>query len=186
MREAEVTVVIPYHEARKTKGLLSRAVDSVLDQTVPCELITELDTDRRGAGPTRQAGLAKVRTPWVAFLDSDDYFLPDHVEKCLSFAKENEADYVYPWFHMNGGSDPFPMFFGKPWDSEAPHSTTVTILVRTELAQRVTFEGREGEDHWFTLRCVEEGAKIVHLPERTWYWSHHGFNSSGQPGRGDA
>lgn len=181
-----VSVVVPYHPARATNGLLDRAVASVHAQTMPHQLITVCDDSREGAGPTRQRGLEQVTSPWVAFLDSDDEMDPNHLERLLAFAAATGADYVYPWFRVVGGTDPFPFFFGKPWDDSAPHSTTITILVRTELAQQITFENREGEDHWFTLQCVEAGAKIVHLPERTWTWHHHRFNSSGRPGRGDA
>lgn len=183
---SDVTVVIPYHTARENNGMLDRAVRSVQAQTVPCEVIAAKDVHGMGAAVTRNHGLALVKTPWVAFLDSDDELNPDHVEKLLRCAEETGADYVYPWFNITGGSDPFPMFFGRPWDNDAPHSTTITILIRTELAKKIGFEGTYGEDWRFTLRCVAEGVKIVHLPERTWTWHHHGRNSSGMPGVGDA
>lgn len=182
----QVTVVIPYHTQREQNGMLDRAVRSVQGQTTPCEIIQAKDVHGMGAAVTRNHGLALVQTPWTAFLDSDDELDPDHVEKLLRCAEETGADYVYPWFRVVGGSDPFPMFFGKPWDDAAPHSTTITILVRTELAKGVGFHQVPSEDWDFTLRCLAEGAKIVHLPERTWTWFHHGKNSSGLPGRGDA
>lgn len=166
--------------------MLKRAEDSVRAQTVTVEHILAEDIHRVGAAITRAHGLALVETEWTAFLDSDDVLDPDHVAKLLLCAAETGADYVYPWFRVEGGADPFPMFFGKPWDNERPHSTTITILVRTDLAQRVGFRNIAWEDWDFTLRCMAEGAKIVHLPERTWTWVHHGRNSSGTPGRGDA
>jgi glycosyltransferase involved in cell wall biosynthesis len=182
----QVTVVIPYHQQRVANGMLARAVASVRAQTVPVELITVEDTAGEGAAVTRQRGIDQVTTPWVTFLDSDDEMDPDHIEHLLACAQETGADYVYPWFRVAGGSDPFPMFFGKPWDDAAPHSTTITILVRTELAQRIGFVGLYGEDWQFTLKCVADGAKIVHLPRRSWTWHHGSHNSSGCPGRGDA
>lgn len=138
-----------------------------------------------------------VETPWVAFLDSDDEMDPCHLERIYAAAQEQGADYVYPWFRVRGGGDPFPQFFGKPWDNAQPHQTTVTTLVRTELAQSVGFMypddgetfpdgNRAGEDWHFTLGCMARGAKIYHHPEVTWTWHHHGANSSGMPGRGDA
>lgn len=184
---SDVTVVIPYHQHREANGMLSRAVASAHAQTYPVKVLTVLDADRVGAALTRQSGLMQVDTPWTAFLDSDDRLDPDHIEKLMSCAEETRADYVYPWFRIEGGTDPFPMFFGRPWDDAAPHSTTITILVRTELAQRVGFRNVSWEDWDFTLRCMAEGAKIVHLAERTWTWVHHGSgNTSGRPDRGDA
>ena len=76
---------------------------------------------------------------YVNFLDSDDEMDPNHVECLLICAEETGADYVYPWFRVKGGADPFPQFFGKPWDNDQPHQTTVVTMVRTELAQRVGF-----------------------------------------------
>jgi hypothetical protein len=191
-----VTVVVPFHEARRRSGLLDRAERSVRAQTTPVELVLAEDIHRMGAPITRHHGLALVQTEWTAFLDSDDEMDPDHVEQLLACAADTGADYVYPWFRVVGGTDPFPMFFGRPWDDAAPHQTTITILVRTELAQQIGFHPpppdstvggqRGGEDWHFTLGCVAAGAKIVHLPRRSWTWHHGAHNSSGQPGRGDA
>ena len=191
-----VTVVIPFHEARRRSGLLDRAVRSVLAQTMPVELVQAEDIHRTGAAITRHHGLALVDTEWTAFLDSDDEMDRDHIEQLVACAESSGADYVYPWFRVQGGTDPFPMFFGKPWDDAEPHQTTITILVRTELAKQVGFHTpppdstihgqRGGEDWHFTLGCLAARAKIVHLPRRTWTWHHHPGNSSGEPGRGDA
>ena len=183
---SDVTILIPYHTAREHNGMLARAEKSARAQTYPCEIVLAKDVHGMGAAVTRNHGLMLVETPWVAFLDSDDELDRDHVEKLRRCAEETGADYVYPWFRSVGGSDPFPVFFGRPWDNDAPHSTTITILVRTEIARRIGFHGVYGEDWRFTLECVAQGVKIVHHPERTWTWHHHGKNSSGMPGNGDA
>lgn len=191
-----VTVVIPFHEQRRRSGLLDRAERSVRAQTIPVDVVLAEDVHRMGAAITRHHGLALVQTEWTAFLDSDDEMDPDHIEQLLACAEETGADYVYPWFRVQGGSDPFPMFFGRPWDDDQPHQTTITILVRTGLAQSVGFHEpppdsmvggqRGGEDWHFTLGCLAAGARIVHHPARTWTWHHHGANTSGEPNRGDA
>lgn len=186
-----VSVVTPFHEQRRANGMLERAADSVRAQTVPVHHILAEDIHRMGAAITRAHGLALVDTEWVAFLDSDDEMDPDHIEHLIACANETGADYVYPWFRVVGGTDPFPMFFGKPFDPSAPNSTTITILVRTELAKEVGFARNpnvqvSGEDFQFTLGCIAAGAKIVHLPRRSWTWFHGSHNSSGLPDRGDA
>lgn len=182
----EVTILIPFHQARQKNGMLDRAIRSSEKQTVPCEILPACDVHGMGAAITRNHGLALVTTPWVAFLDSDDELDADHVEKLLAHAKKTGSDYVYPWFRVQGGIDPFPQFFGRPWSNKAPHSTTITILIRTEIARRVGFRDVPFEDWDFTLRCIEEGVKISHLPEKTWVWHHHGKNTSGRPRQGDA
>ena len=187
----EVTVVTPFHEQRRANGMLERAARSVRAQTVPVEHILAEDIHHLGAAITRAHGLALVETEWTAFLDSDDEMDPDHIEHLLSCAEETKADYVYPWFRVVGGTDPFPMFYGKPFDPTAPNSTTITILVRTELAKSVGFAADPtvqvaGEDFLFTKGCIAAGAKIVHLPRRSWTWHHGPQNTSGLPTRGDA
>lgn len=190
-----VTVVTPFHEQRRANGMLDRAAASVRAQTVPVEHILAEDIHHLGAAITRAHGLALVETEWTAFLDSDDEMDPDHIEHLLACANDTGADYVYPWFRVVGGTDPFPMFYGKPWDDASPHQTTITILVRTGLAQEVSFHDASqntalatwgAEDWHFTLGCLTAGAKIIHLPRRSWTWHHGPHNSSGLPTRGDA
>ena len=196
-RTPGITVIIPTHEARVRNGMTKRAVGSVLAQTLPAaSIVIEQDLAGRGAPRTRHEGLMKASTEWVAFLDSDDQMKPVHLGRLMACAQATGADYVYAWYEAVGfGSDPLP-HFGKTFDPDNPTQTTITTLVRTELAQQIGFwkppEGatiggeRYGEDFQFTVECVKAGAKIVHLPERTWLWNFHGGNTSGLPGRGDA
>lgn len=195
----DITVCIAAHPARARNGMLDRAIASVWKQTLlPHRIIVQMDHDLEGGHVTHGKMLEGVNTEWVAFLDSDDEFEPHHLRRCLDFALEQEADYVYPWFEtVPAGGDPFPERFGTPWDDTNPVCTTVTVFVRSALALEVGFRGLDpdralrergamGEDWMFTLGCLERGAKIVHLPERTWLWHHHGFNTSSNPGNGDA
>ena len=186
-----VTVVTPFHAQRKANGMLERAAASVRTQTVPVRHVLAEDIHHKGAAITRAHGLALVETEWTAFLDSDDEMDPDHIEQLLACAANTSADYVDPWFRVVGGTDPFPMFYGRPFDPTCPNSTTITILVRTELAKQVGFVADPtvqvaGEDFLFTKGCIAVGAKIVHLPRISWTWHHGSHNSSGLPDRGDA
>lgn len=196
----DVTVAIPSIPPRVR--LLRRAVYSVLNQTYGAMgLSIAVDHYKEGAGPTRQRALDGVTTPWVAFLDDDDEFMPEHIEKLVWHAQETGADYAYSWFKVvrpDGiiiEEDPVfpPGHYLNPWDNDNPRQTTVTTLVRTDLARQVRFapvledgtiDGhRHGEDWDFTLGCVAAGAKISHLVEKTWYWHHDSKNTSGRPDR---
>jgi len=108
----QVSVVIP------TKGrpvLVRRAVDSVLNQTLrDIELIVIVDGpdpeteatlaeigDTRvkiivnpqssGASLARNIGADAAQAKWLAFLDDDDEWLPEKLEKQLSFAEAQHA-----------------------------------------------------------------------------------------------
>jgi glycosyltransferase involved in cell wall biosynthesis len=196
----KITVVTPTHPGPRAH-LLIRALESVAFQTLPAAAISvAVDVDRQGAAPTRQRALEAVQTPWVAFLDSDDLFLPRHLELLSKHAIETGADFVYSWFKIldAGGQvledDPiFPVtHYLNPWDPDDPIETTITTLVRTDLAKQVGFQAlnrgemNSGEDRFFTLGCRDAGAKISHLVRKTWLWRHHGQNTSGLPTKGDA
>lgn len=89
-----ISVVIPTHNRAK---LLPRAINSVLRQIQPYDEILVVDdgstddtaavvsqyrhvrylkTNHGGAGAARNSGIAESRNPLVAFLDSDDEWLP--------------------------------------------------------------------------------------------------------------
>lgn len=198
----KITVVTPSHPARMRNGMFSRAMGSVAYQSLqPAAISVAIDTDRQGAAPTRQRALDAVATEYVAFLDSDDFFLPIHLLVLADHLRETGADYVYSWFKIltpDGRileEDPIfpPGHYLNPFDPDEPIETTITTLVRTELAKEVGFQRLDrghaqnsGEDRRFTLGVLEAGGKISHVVAKTWIWAHHGQNSSGMPGKGDA
>lgn len=196
----DITVAIPGIPPRS--WMLARALTSVANQMAsPAAISVAIDVNREGAPFTRDRALAAVNTGWVAFLDDDDLLFPQHLSACMMHAEATGADLVYPWFDVLHGTDPFPQFFGTPWDNDHPHQVPVTFLARTDLIRDVggfshgfdpgmgsdpgvDIQGnRAGEDYQLILRVVASGARIVHLPQRTWQWDHHGGNTSGLPSR---
>jgi GT2 family glycosyltransferase len=110
-----VSVVVPAHDAADT---LEAALGSVLAQTAkPTELIVVDDASRdataamarsiegvsvvsldrrRGAGAARNAGIAAASSPWIAFLDADDEWLPQKLERQFALAAKNpDASLVF-------------------------------------------------------------------------------------------
>jgi hypothetical protein len=195
----DLTVVIPTIPPRRDR--LEIALNSVRNQTLlPAEIIIQDDVNKLGAPFNRDAGLARVNTPYVAFLDDDDYFYHDHLESLYTAIKEEDADIAYSWFDVIGGTDPFPENFGRPWDPENPIQTTVTTLCKTKTVrdaggfsntiglneeQLATFaQGNTiGEDFRMVMSANEQGAKIIHVPKRTWAYCHWHSNTSGMPTR---
>lgn len=187
-----IGVLITAHGDRVRNGMLSEALASVTSQTrLPDQIVVALDRDRElGAAGAKQAALNGITTDFTAVLDSDDYFLSNHLEVLERAQLETSADLVYSWFHtIPPGLDPFPThFFTDPWDPDNPRHTTTTILGRTSLMKRVGYREIEkpgwhcSEDDWLmSMGMIELGAKVYHIPERTWVWRMHGGNTSGLP-----
>jgi len=181
-----ITVALPTIPPRTGPGgLLWQAVQSVQHQTLrPVGGISvALDVDHAGAAVTRQRALDAVHTTWTAFLDDDDLLYPQHLEVLSTLAREHDADYAYSWFD---GNNPFPMHRGRQLDPQDPHHTTMTVLVKTELARDVGFWQEEpmhpewsGEDWQFTLGCIKYGARFIGTGDVTWHYRVHGANTSG-------
>src|SRR3954451_7426683 len=100
----EVTVVIP---TRNRPTLVQRSISSALAQKdVPTAVVVVDDgsdewaarevrrfagthvrivshVTSRGVSRARNSGLARVETPWVAFLDDDDYWAPEKLRRQL-------------------------------------------------------------------------------------------------------
>lgn len=196
----EITVVIPTIPKRKV--MLSRAMRSVMAQTLPARaVIVQADNDKEGSAVTRNRALESVRTPWVAFLDDDDQFLPHHLQRLSRALTETQADVVYPLPRVLDGRGrviPRQWMWGGPseFDPEllARQSyINISSVVRTDLAQQVGFkfvrnseDGGLYDDHGFYLGLYQAGAKFAHVHEETFLWHHHGMNTSGQPNKGDA
>lgn len=189
-----VTAVIPVHLPRLTNGVFDRALHSVRTQTRPVDAISiAVDTTHAGAAATRNDALRGVQTEYTAFLDSDDQWRPNHVERLLVTAQETGADVVYPWFTIApSGADPWPEREGQPFDENRLRTVDnyipVTVLVRTEMIQDAGGFRPLGppenpcDDYGAWLALLDRGATFHHLNERTWFWWWWAGNTSG---RGD-
>jgi glycosyltransferase involved in cell wall biosynthesis len=104
-----VSVIIPsYNRAQKA----SRAVSSVLDQSFKDLEIIVIDDgstddtidmleqfrdritlikhpENRGVSAARNSGINASRSPLIAFLDSDDYWMPEKLETQVRYLREN-------------------------------------------------------------------------------------------------
>jgi glycosyltransferase involved in cell wall biosynthesis len=187
-RTVDVTAAIAAIPPR-VDNLLTEAINSVHAQTVMLRggISVALDMNREGAARTRQRALDAVQTEWVAFLDDDDYWYPQHVETLLNLQRETDADFLYSWFD---GNNPFPMHRGRQFDAKEPHHTTMNVMVRTQVAKEAggfllpdgpLHQDWAGEDWKFITRCANAGAKFAGSPEITWHYRIHGRNTSGLP-----
>jgi len=102
----DITVVIATQPDRA--WMLERALDSIDRQTIPAaHVVVEVDRDRQGTAKTRNAALERVTTPWIAILDDDDWFHPNHLETLIAGANASWADLIgtYPEAASSGQQD---------------------------------------------------------------------------------
>lgn len=171
----------------------------MLCQTLkPAAVIVEWDHRRTGAAATKNRALSQVATEYVAFLDDDDEFLPEHLDTLRAYADSTDADVVYSIPRVPGtnfvSTEPQ---YGKPFDAEVLRQRSfiqTTSLVRTELFKQAggfqTPPGSDYDDWGAWLALLDLGAKFVHAPEVTFIWNHYGVgrpgvlgNTSGRPDR---
>lgn len=197
-----ITAVVTSIPTRNNDHLV-KALGSVFSQTKPVDaLVVVVDNAKQGAAINRDNGVAMVQTEWVAFLDDDDWWYPNHIEVLAAAAEESGADYIHPHYDVIGGTDPFPMFEGRQFDIADPHQIPITVLARTEVIRAVGGYSempdnlgpddpglvdptgvRSGEDWRLTLRLGAAGYKFHHIPQRTWCWRHWAGNTAGLPSR---
>lgn len=207
-----ITVVVPTIPPRevlrdRATASINRATYELQERKfgVETRMILAVDGAHQGAAATRDKGLREVETEWVAFLDDDDEMLPSHLAALYGTALTHPSHPDYLWsrfqivFPPESGqvAAPGPHFLGDKafaqWNDEDPCQTTVTTFVRTELAldaggfvtpteDELVDGNAAGEDFRFTMACRAAGGVFRHVPEVTWHWHHHGFNTSG---RGD-
>ena len=188
----DVTAVIPTIPPRS--AMLARAIRSVMNQTHPVsDLIIPVDHKREGAAVNRQRGTEMVNTEFLIWVDDDDELMPHHVETLIRAQQESGADIVWPWFRVQGGTDPFPGHQGRQWNPDEPHQFPITVLLRTEAFRQVggfetVLEGtvdkdghRIGEDLKLWIELSDAGFSFHHIPDVTWIWNHWGGNLSGLP-----
>lgn len=189
-----VTVLIPSIPSRTR--MLNRALVSVLNQTrQPDAIIVSIDNDRVGSATNRNRALKRVTTEWVAFLDDDDEFMPQHLLVLLQ--NSHDADVIYTGCTVLGPSgEEIPLSeewgrFGKPFDAELLRKQSylpVTCLAKMEYLHQWNEPfgappGCDYDDWGMYLRLLDKGARFKHVPRKTWIWWHHGFNTSGRSDR---
>jgi glycosyltransferase involved in cell wall biosynthesis len=205
-----VSAVIP---TRNRQDLVVRAVRSALSQSYSnVEIVVVIDgpdaatqsalaaiADNRlrfvvldasaGGGEARNVGVAHSHGDWIAFLDDDDEWLPEKIERQMRVASSSAARLPLVCSQVVA-RNPTAEFVWPENPPRAPYSEyllvrsrlgygeglmqTSTLLAKRDLLERVPFQKglRKHQDWDWILRCVElAGVEVLYVPEPLAVWN---------------
>ena len=189
MRNVDVSVIIPVYNARNS---IVAAVDSVLKQTfngsIEIIIIDDGSTDNstcvieaylkklviprfsvlitqqinKGVSTARNSGIKLSKGKWLAFLDSDDIWMPEKLDTQFSvilsnpsikFIGSNRNGEVYPYFRKK---DQTVFNLNARQILLKWYPQTSTVLMSSDLCSKVYFDESmsHGEDGDLWLRVV--------------------------------
>jgi len=161
-----VSVIIPTYNSDK---YLSDSIESALAQTYPhveiividdgstdntkkvvepyLGIITYLYKENAGPASARNLGIAKSHGEYIAFLDADDYWLPEKLKIQIDFFQSNPQ---YGMIHANNliletEREPYPAFIGESpptgWVFKnlflSNHINNLTVILKRECLDKV-------------------------------------------------
>jgi glycosyltransferase involved in cell wall biosynthesis len=147
--------------------LLEECRASVAAQTVPCEHLVGVDTDRQGPGVVRNRLAAGTDADWLLPLDDDDLLDLDYLETLLPHL--TDADVIYPWCRVEGKDDWTPNRLFRADPLLTFNYIPVTALIRRDLWAEVGgWRNEPVEDFRFWQRCLGVGARFKCVDEVLW------------------
>lgn len=181
---ADWELIVTEDGSRDRTEELTRAFAATVSQSVR---YTRHDPNR-GLPATRNAGIAEARGEWIALLDADDLWEPEHLASLAKAAEQTGAELVH------AGSVLFDSDTGRELEVRAPSARRVaefprslffnaysvqpaSVLLRRELWARVggfNPEYRYVEDREMWMRCARAGAKFHYTGKNTCRYRKHG------------
>lgn len=201
-----VSVIIPTY--KRSVSYVSRAIESVLSQTYPNVEVIVIDdsTDEYegrkevkkyidglkksnliycqneknlGGSLSRNRGIELAKGEYITFLDDDDEYLPEKVEKQLKFMLENSYDMTFSnmiMYSQEGKVVDYREYKDIPsFDNEAllhyhlmKHLTgTPTFMYKAEKLREIGgFEdAKMGQEFYLMLKSIQRGLSIGYMPE---------------------
>lgn len=148
-----VSVIVPYSASHTPERMLEEAKRSIDRQSVPTETLVVEDPEGRGPAATRNRGLERADTRYVAFLDADDLWKPDKLQRQLRRMERTGAGLCLDGDPSMSRDDFFyELFVGDL------NEVMSSILLDTEQVE-VRFEEdlERWEDHLFALEAAQAG-----------------------------
>lgn len=85
-------ILVEDHSLDDTREILYDMRENTLDKRLK---FIFLDNNKEGPAPVRNAGVEAATGRYIAYLDADDVWKRDKLERTLAFMKEKDAGFVY-------------------------------------------------------------------------------------------
>lgn len=139
-----------------------------------------------GAAVSRNKALGEAKGKWIAFLDSDDLWVPEKLEKQIKFMKENDYHFSFTDYRicLNGEWKPYintgPNVVGKRKLYDYCYFSTITVMYDREKIGLIQITDlRKNNDYAMWFHAIEK-SKAYRFPEcLSFYIKHDDSISSG-------
>ena len=203
-----ISIIMPSYNTAK---YIKESIQSVLAQTYPdgeliivddCstdntdEVVQPFLSDERikyfkneknsGAAISRNRALREAKGRWIAFLDSDDLWLPEKLEKQIAFMKKHDYAFTYTDYmiQLNGKWLPYiytgPNVVNRRKMYNYCYFSTITVMYDRDKIGLIQIENlRKNNDYAMWLQAIEK-SNCYRYPEcMSFYIKHEGSVSSG-------
>jgi glycosyltransferase involved in cell wall biosynthesis len=139
-----------------------------------------------GAAISRNYALREAKGKWIAFLDSDDTWVPEKLEKQIKFMKSNNYAFTFTDYRisLNGEWMPYintgPNVVTKKKMYDYCYFSTITVMYEREKIGLIQIADlKKNNDYAMWLQAIEK-SNAHRLPEcLSYYIKHEGSVSSG-------
>ena len=197
---ALVSIIIPYF---KKRSFIEKTLESVLSQTLQdFEIILIYDdedkddlvfieelvnnnpkikiienTKNLGAGVSRNKGIQNSSGSIIAFLDADDYWFPERLEKQINFMIDKKYKFTFCNYKKKNGKE-ISVFSKK---NKISHEDLLTdceiglstvLLLKTEIIENLFPPLKTKEDLTAWLKITKKNVDAYNFPEYLVQWNY--------------
>ncbi|WP_101773103.1 glycosyltransferase family 2 protein [Peptostreptococcus faecalis] len=191
-----VSVIVPVYNAEE---YLAETLDSILGQTyenIEILCIDDMSTDRSrdmlkeyasksskvvpillekngGVSNARNIGIEKSRGRFIAFLDSDDVWLPEKIEKQINFMRENNYEFTFTSYQFIDSDSNLLNTVVKAkkelsYNDLLKHNaiSCLTVVIDKKYVDNIHMPNIHHEDYAAWLNILKKGHKAYGLDEK--------------------
>lgn len=173
----KLSIIIPFV---KDRGWLSKAIESVEAQTVPCELI--LSQSNASCAVNLQKGLDRVQTEYYAVCADDDWLHPKFAERMLEGIEDADLAFSDAWRWRGDNSTIYrSSYYGLNDLIKGTRIHGGAVMYRTETVKRLGGYDTElttAEEYELHLRMSYEYCTFTYVGFALYNYRIHGDNKS--------